>query len=297
MDFEELLEKVKNPLRKQSLQGHVSEYGNYDQRFSEYKEYILHGDIPETSSFYKIKQDYLKLKTKFPERADKWLDTLANNYASKFVRTKTGGLEKIYEYQGIQVFIDSYTDPKFKDNVYNMRMLKNSINRLVNDTRDLMPNRKPKIIISDRYKNPKFSGALVKNPAAVYNDRLIYVDQHNIDDPDIFIHEFAHFVVDLIPKQTEPLLQKAYNDMLDIYWKRAKVKKRKLLPDDPSSKTQSDDANKWRLKISAKLGFPEYGLSNFDEFFAVLIENWKKLPNNVATYKYKTLVKGVLNRL
>jgi len=52
-----------------------------------------------------------------------------------------------------------------------------------------------------------------------------------------------------------------------------------------------------RSNMSKKLGFPEYGLLNSDEFFAVVIQYWKQFPNNKMTYKFKSLVKNVLTRL
>jgi hypothetical protein len=165
---------------------------------------------------------------------------------------------------------------------------------MLQHTKELFPNRKPKFIITDKHQNPQFKKS-DPNSAAIYVDRLIYIDQNHIDNPNYFIHEFAHFVVDLIPKQSEPMLDAAYKQMLDFYFKRAKVKQRPLQPttkhEDPSI------TDKFRQKVSAKLGFPQYGLMNRDEFFAVLIENWHKLPTNAVTYRYKQLVKGILARL
>ena len=40
-----------------------------------------------------------------------------------------------------------------------------------------------------------------------------------------------------------------------------------------------------------------YSVSNPDEFFAEIITNWKNVPNNVATYKFKNAVKQVITRL
>jgi hypothetical protein len=40
-----------------------------------------------------------------------------------------------------------------------------------------------------------------------------------------------------------------------------------------------------------------YSVSNPDEFFAEIITNWKNVPNNVATYKFKNAVKKVITRL
>ncbi len=295
MEFETLVEKIKNPLRKQSLQGTPARLSP-DQHTAQWKAYILNGDIIDQSDLA-IKNRYLQFKKNFPERAEAWLDQQAKLDGLKQHRSKIEGGIKIYTKDGIDVFIDKYTDDGFIKNHYNMTTVKNSINKMLVDTRDLMPNRKPKIIITNGFKNPRFVNVDGNRAPAIYIDRLIYIDQDEINQPDIFIHEFAHFVADLIPKQTEPLLKKAYNDMLDIYWKSAKVKKRKVVADDQNNHKEVLEADRWRRVISKKLGFPEYGLRNFDEFFAVLIENWKTLPVNQTTYKFKSLVKGVLARL
>ena len=164
------------------------------------------------------------------------------------------------------------------------------------DTRGILPNRKPRFVITSKQKNLRFRNLYSENPPAIYRDRIIFIDQYSIDDPDIFIHEYAHFVADLISTQTQPILKKSYDELLDFYWKRAKKKKRSL-QGDPNDPISMAETKKWREKISSKLGFPQYGLTNFDEFFAVMIENWHKLPNNAATYKFKSLVKDVINRL
>ena len=38
---------------------------------------------------------------------------------------------------------------------------------------------------------------------------------------------------------------------------------------------------------------PQDALNNFDEFFAEIITHWKKMPNNVNTYRFKQAVKKV----
>lgn len=76
--------------------------------------------------------------------------------------------------------------------------------------------------------------------------------------------------------------------MLNIYYKKSSLKK-------PKGNKPLSDLEIY--KISQALGFPRYGITNPDEFFAVLIENWKQLPNNKLTYKFKSLVKGILTRL
>lgn len=295
MDFQNLIERVSNPLRKKSLSGVDYDVKSKSETITRWKEYILHGDITDPKD-QKIKDSFLHLQKTFPQRAESWLNQQATYYSDTNRREKTSEYTKIYEDSGIQVFLDNLADSGFIDNVYKMRMLKFSLKKMLLDTRGILPNRKPRFVITNGYKNQRFNNLYTENPPAIYRDRIIFIDENAIDNPNIFIHEYAHFVADLISKQTEPILQKSYNELLDSYWRRAKKKKVEL-QGDPDSPETLRTTQKWREKISTKLGFPQYGLTNFDEFFAVLIENWKLFPSNAATYRFKTLVKDVLNRL
>jgi len=303
MDFEILLEKLRNPLRKKSLEGIEPLRGNKEGKAEEWIDYILNGELSDDPKNLKIREDYLKFKKTFPQRAESWLNQLAKDHADTFQRAKTSEYEKILESQGIQIFVDKYVDPSFKEDAYKMHILPKMINKLVVKTRGIMPNRKPKIVITDKDKNPKFRNLYSADPPGIYFDRLIFINHNNIDDIDLWVHEFAHFVADLIPTQTNQLLEQAYKELLDIYWKRAKKKRRSLQPSDPRNEVDVREAEAWRKRISVNLGFPEYGLMNFDEFFAVIIEHWlsddtsKRLPDNAATYRFKNLVKSTLTRV
>ena len=122
----------------------------------------------------------------------------------------------------------------------------------LNDIKDILPNKKPRIVITDKTLNPKFRGTYTENPPAVYMDRIIYIDQYKVNNPDYFTHEYAHFIADLIPEQSFPLLEKAYNEFIDKYWKRAKVKKQRLQPQDMNNTAEVENSRKWRMKISNK---------------------------------------------
>lgn len=215
-------------------------------------------------------------------------------------RTKIDGkYRKIYEQQGIQVFLDRFITSDFSPNSYNMRMVKYSVNALLRELKGIIPNRKGKIVITDVSQNPLLDNNMTTGSSAgFYVDRVIYIDEFSIDDPTIWKHEYAHYVADLIPKQTEPMLYKAYQELLDSYWKKAKKKRRpNLEPEDPSFVVSVMEAERMRKNISKKLGFPAYGLLNQHEFFAVLIENWGSLRNDRNTYRFKSLVKSILSRL
>lgn len=293
--------KIKNPLRKQAL---IDAGENIDNRnqvsldAAQWKDYILRGSRLNAED-KKIRTDYLQLKEKFPKRAETWLNQLALKYSTlTALKLKIPPHNiKIYEKQGIQVFKDEFVSRKFDSvGTYDHRIMVHAINAMLLDIHDILPNRKPRIIITSNKQNPFFKNLRVKDSPAIYIDRLIYIDQYAVECPNFLVHEYAHFIVDLIPKQTEPLLDKAYKDMLDLYWKRAKVKRQSVTP-ETNSRKELARTEAIRTKISKKLGFPEYGLMDRDEFFAVLIENWKTFPNNAATYRYKQLVKQVLQRL
>lgn len=299
MKFEMLHERIKNPLRKQSIPDSLNK-SNMDlsQTKSDWKNYIINGKMVDDHDST-IKANYLKLKRMFPQRAESWLDQQTDIESRKILgfRLKIENPIKIYSKEGIDVFIDKYTTTDFTRDSEKMLQVKRSVDQMLEYIRGLIPNRKPRIIITDGKRNPRFVKVDGINSAAIYIDRLIYIDEEEISKPKYFVHEFAHYVADLIPTQSEAMLEKAYKQMLDMYWKPAKVKKRKLEADDPSNRQEVLEAERWRRVISKRLGFPDYGLRNFHEFFAVLIENWKILPVNSTTYKFKTLVKDVLTRL
>jgi len=299
MIFSTLLEKIRNPLRKQEL---ARTGGNIDYRkvktptADDWKNKIIQGEgLNDEESIIRAK--YTALHKVFPDRAEKWLDNLAFDKGLGILRTKLDpSVRKLYEKYGVQVFVDKYATGKYTPTSYEYRVFIYAFNNFLSSITGLLPNKKPKIIITNKYQNPLFKAYTKDTPVALYYDRMIYVDEYAAEDPEPYIHEYAHYLADLIPKQSEPMLEKAYNDMLDFYWRRAK-KKRYDVSAKPRSKEEEAIADKWRKRISTKLGIPEYGLTSKDEFFAVLIQKWNTLPNNMATYRYKQTVKTLLSRL
>lgn len=172
------------------------------------------------------------------------------------------------------------------------RILNQSVNDFLNRIRDILPNRKPRIVIKDIAKvfpsNPYQEDG--QTPPAYKSDNIIYIDPQYIDNVDYMIHEYAHYLADKVPNQSFPILQREYKAMLDNYFRSVKKKQRQdlSLPED----------QKLREKIAKKLGLPsQYAFVNPDEFFAEIITNWKTIPNNAATYKFKQAVKQVLSRV
>lgn len=290
--FKTFVEKrVSNPLRKNELaQAGIVDYN--DPNFIENWKRIMRSvsihdlDDPDTIN---IKSQYERLRKILPPRAEEFLDKEAIKVKDRSFRPKTKGFTKVYERGGIQVFVDdkNLDDVDFAPGTYNYRMVKNGVDTMLRYIRDILPNRSAKILITDISKNNHTANFYEPDHGAYSYNKLIFIDWRNIDRPEFFIHEYAHHVADLVPEQTQKLLLDAYKEMLDLYFR--KVKRRRIAPEE------IDD--NMRRKISQKLGFPLYGLTNHDELFAVLIEKWKVFPNNPLTYKFKSLVKKVLTRL
>lgn len=289
--FKMFLEKrVRNPIRKAEIA--QSGFGQYvDPSYAEeWKELIKHSHINDLGDpkWIPIKQQYEKLRATLPPRAEQYLDQEAKRYIDAIKRPSTKEYQKIYERDGVQVFADLQNlSGDYSPNSRNLALVKGSIDKMLMYIKDILPNRKPKIIITDFTKNKHTKGPESEMAAGLQFSKNIFIDEKYIGDPANYIHEYAHQLTDQIPTQTANLLIQAYRDMLDLYFR--KVKKRKLQPEEINDNI--------RRKISQKLGFPEYGLTSPDELFAIIIENWKKFPNNAVTYKFKSLVKNILTRL
>lgn len=296
MPFKLFLErKQRNPLRKAELiaSGELDYLSPefFDKYRNYYKNYPPESMDEEDDRI--IKRKYENLLKSSEELANSYLDSEIRNILKFVVRQSTKGYKKIYEYQGVQVFLDeaNVTDLNYAPGSYNYRMVKNSVLVMLVYMRDILPNRKPKIIVTSLKKNP-FTGkshSMDDSSAGMAGNKLIYIDEMYVDDNAVWVHEYAHWVADLIPTQTQDMLIKAFKKFIDIYYKSNKVR-------NPTKRGKELSEGE-KLKIATKLGFPEYGLTNHDEFFAVLIEMWKQLPNTKLTYKFKSLVKSVLTRL
>jgi hypothetical protein len=210
----------------------------------------------------------------------------------EYFRTKIISSELLFQKFGIKVLKDKYATEDFSTGSYRLKMLNFIVTKLVRHFKDVLPNRKPTIVVTDTKKNPLTKEVSVTGdkefPPGVYYDRLIYIDQNYVDDYDVLVHEYAHFVADRISKQTEPMLKAEYKKMLDEYFKR--TTKRKAL--EGSRNTNN------RILMAKQLGLPsDYATANFDEWFAEIITYWKSFPNSKESYRFKTAVKKVLTRI
>lgn len=214
-----------------------------------------------------------------------------NKLKNDYLRTKVQG-NLLFDLYGIKVYTDEYVDQDFSKNSLNWRMIRHLVLNLVKNYKDVIPNRKPKIVITNTDKHPRLKNVNIIGgktaPSGAYHDRIIYIDQFSVDDHSIFIHEYAHFLSDRFPKQIEPMLRGEYKKMLDEFFEK-NTKRQKL---------EGARNAKYRKAMAQKMGLPsDYAASNFDEWFAELIANWKNMPNNVTTYRFKSILKKIIIRL
>lgn len=211
---------------------------------------------------------------------------------AEFFRPKTDKNELVLSLFGIDVYKDSLVTKDILPGHYSHRTLTAIIKKLVTQFKDILPIRKFTIIITDSEKNPATlnkskTGRKEAAPGSYYN-RAIYLDVNHVDNYEVLVHEYAHFVADRIPKQTEPMLQAEYKKMLDEYF--AKTTKRKAL--------EGLRNDKHRVAMAKKFGLPtDYAATNFDEWFAEIITYWKSIPTTKESYRFKSAVKSVLTRL
>jgi len=78
---------------------------------------------------------------------------------------------------------------------YAYKVIDMNLRNLIMNYRDILPMRKPKIIVRDlkdhdaSHMGSKFEAGGLYD----YGDKLIYIDKEAIDDPEILEHEYAHY--------------------------------------------------------------------------------------------------------
>lgn len=278
--------RERNPLRKKELEA---------QGVSRYRDYV---EYEKERLPRKEKEKIRKMKKLGvePERIESFRQSKVGEREAElkkqYYRQKIEKPNLLFNKFGIKVYADRYVTEDITPKSYRYRMIENIVTKLVRDFKDVLPNRKPKIVVTDMSENPVARDVSKTgysySPAGLYLDRLIYVDQNFVDDYDLLVHEYAHYIADRIPKQTEPMLKAEYKKMLDQYFE--KVTRRKAL--------EGRRNEKHRIAMAQRLGLPtDYAATNFDEWFAELITHWKSLPNTPETYRFKTALKQVLARL
>lgn len=286
--------KLRNPLRKAELAASDTTHYKDPKLLDKFREYYraFPLDKMDDDGDRDVANKYRNLLKSSEELAEHFLETEIQKRISKILRPSTKEYRLIYTYRGVKVFVDDMNlyDNNFKKGSPNYESVKHNVLVMLVYIRDILPNRKPKIVITDLSRNEYTKSSYNQDnpPAGLQFDKMIYLDEDSFGDSAYWVHEYAHWVADLIPSQSVKMIEKAYKQMLNIYYKKSSLKK-------PKGNKPLSDLEIY--KISQALGFPRYGITNPDEFFAVLIENWKQLPNNKLTYKFKSLVKGILTRL
>jgi hypothetical protein len=300
--------KQRNPLRKDELiSSGVFDYFS-PENIEKYRRYYREYPVEKMDNVNDrtIRKKYHNLLKSSEELANQYLDSEIKKEYKDAIRIRTKPFKKIYEYQGVQVFLDeeNVENTDYTPGSYNYRIVRHSVLVMLVYTRDILPNRKPKILITSLKKHPYTKTAYdPKNPSAgMAGDRLIFIDENYVDNDAIWVHEYAHWVAGLIPKQTKQMLINSFEKFIELYYNKEipkEVTNKKTngnkKPVNPLRRGKELSIRQKGI-IAKKLGFPEYGLTNHDEFFAVLIENWKQLPNTKLTYRFKSLVKNVINR-
>lgn len=276
--------REKNPLRKQELK---------DTKILS-KQSVFKRELTKKLKQQKVQDTYKLLKLRDPKLADNFLKQTEEKIRERILQPTVSKRNYVkLVIQGIEINIKK--DEKFLNTPSRIKVvndLEKTIPQFLKNVYGILPLRRPKIVVTD-IKDENIAYDPKDITPAYYSRGIIYLDKDYTNRPDFLLHEYAHFIADLIPKQSYPMLLKAYTDMLDEYYKRIKKKKTYNLQD-----TRKENYKAKRQKIAKLMKWPsQYSASNPDEFFAEIITNWKNVPNNVATYKFKNAVKQVITRI
>ena len=276
--------REKNPLRKQELK----------ELKTPSKQSIFKRELSKKLKQQKVQDTYKLLKLRDPNYADKFLKQTEEKLRNRILKPTVSKRNYIkFVIQGIEINIKK--DEKFLNTPSRIKVinqLEETVPEFLKKVYGILPLRRPKIVVTD-IKDENIAYDPTDIVPAYYSRGVIYLDKDYTNRPDFLLHEYAHFVADSIPKQSYPILLKAYVEMLDEYYRRIKKKKTYRLQD-----TKKENYKLQREKIAKLMKWPSaYSVSNPDEFFAEIITNWKNMPNNVATYKFKNAVKQVITRI
>jgi len=277
--------RERNPLRKRELKKqNISNYNYVQQQ----KKKLPSDKQAQIRKMKKLGVEPEEIKTFKQAEIAAREEELKNLYFKK----KINKPELLFVKYGIKVLKDGYTSEDLSPGSYRYKMINYLVTKLVREFKDVLPNRKPRIIITDTSKNPDVANSSITGhgdaPPGVYYDKLIYIDQNHIDDYSILTHEYAHYVAGRIPTQSEPMLKAEYKKMLDEYFE--KTTRRKSL--------EGLRNERHRIAMANKLGLPsDYSAANFDEWFAEIITHWKEMPNTKESYRFKAAIKKVLTRI
>jgi hypothetical protein len=257
--------RERNPLRKRELE----QQGVIDN--DKWVEQEAENLPPEEK--YKLQADYLKGKSSFDDK------------------------KLVGQVRRIKIYADQYVT----NLATSKKQMIESVQSLLRDYKDILPIRGFVVIISNSENNPNFirlwNTGSKESAGAFYHQNKIYIDESQTKHPDILLHEYAHLMADRVSKQVVPILRREYEKMINDFFTILMGKRTR-------KKHLQGDKNAFNRKvITKKLNIPDledgqgYGATNFDEWFAVTIQKWKEIPNNKATYRFKQVMKKIINRL
>jgi hypothetical protein len=191
---------------------------------------------------------------------------------------------KYLTYRDVTVYLDKnlklyeVTTPDEFDKLLNI-----TVKGFYTRIRSLLPNRKVSVIITNTRDSEHNS------LGHAYLDR-IFIDYREFSSARLWAHEYFHILTDRIPREVKVYMRNQYLNMLMMYSKASKT--RKFKKDHRMDQTTDPDW-KIRARVARKMGLPDPNAAkDEDELFADIVRYWDKLP-----YKYKSLIKPILNRL
>lgn len=195
-------------------------------------------------------------------------------------------------YRNVKIYTDQYVVNVDKA----VRRTFSTVFTMVTTLKDIIPSRGFSVVITNSKKNPEFPevkalGDKTKS-LAYYRRNKIYVDELQSIDASTLLHEYAHLLADRVTKKVEHIIRYEYEKMINGYFTSitGKRSRRKNL------EGKRNEMN--RKQVAEALGLPnDYAATNFDEFFAVLIEHWRQMKNNIHTYRFKQILKKVITKL
>lgn len=284
--------KIRNPLRKKELE---------DSGSINNKEWVDKESKKLNSDERRELKNLKRRVNTTPDQIDSYKkniehkkkDILSKNY----LKGKTfEDLNLVKRVGKIRIYVDQYVD--------NSKQSKESVSKTVKMLlfyyKDIIPIRGFDIVITNSKNNPNFykngPDGGIDNVAAYYNSNKIYIDEQETRDSKLLLHEYAHLLADRVSKQVEPILKREYEKMINSFISGITGKRSRM------KKLEGVKHKEIRKKIARELQIPDpyengYAVTNFDEWFAVIIENWKYIPNNVHTYRFKSIMKKIINRL
>jgi hypothetical protein len=280
--------KIRNPLRKEELK---------NLGIPNNKEWVDQESKKLNPDEKKELRNMARRKNVSPEDIEIFKQRIENEkrkkLESKYLTGKRyADLKLLGHHRNVKLYADQYVE----DLKTSHRSMMRSIKILLNYYKDILPRRGFSVILTNNKNNPNF--ARMKNIGSknlaigYYQSGRIYIDEKSAGDSSTLLHEYAHLLADRVSKQVEPILRNEYEKMINSYFEEISGKRSRK----KNLEGAKNEIN--RIEIANKLGLPSpYSSTNFDEWFATIIENWKYLPNNKHNYKFKTIFKKIITRL